>query len=91
MRSLNHLLHACDEVFGAYRFRFGRRSAGMSQIVNPFQDDHIFDARLSENVAIESRQGIDAEPNICGGIVQNPVPPDSGVEHPDLPAAAARE
>src|SRR6185312_13413181 len=71
--ALSHLLQSGDDVFRTYRFRFRSRCAGMSQVIDAFEDDHVLDARLREHIAIEPRQPIHAESDIADGIMQDAV------------------
>src|SRR4051812_41026188 len=84
MSTFNHLFHSGYDVLRADGFRCGRRGSRVTQVVDSFQNDDVFDSWLGKDIAIETSQGIDAEADVHGGVVKNPIATNAGVEHTDL-------
>ena len=67
-----------------------RRGARVSQVVDPFEHDHVLHARLRQNIAIEPRQRVHAKPDIASDRSSTRLPPIPGVQHSNRLAAAPR-
>src|ERR1035441_8267710 len=68
-----------DDVVGGDVFRHGRRSAGMTDIVDAFQHNDESHARLRQDIALESRERAGSKRRAwsAGAIVQNAVAADA--------------
>ena len=78
----NHLLIRADDalhqnnMFRGTHFPFSRK---LAQIVHAFENDHEPDASLRQNIAIETRQRIEA-----GSIGQQTITADTLIQHADI-------
>ncbi len=84
MRAHRHLLQAGDHLFGGH-FLLGLGPA-VAQIVGPEQHDHMRDAGLRQNVAVEAAQAA-----VAADVVQDAVAAEPLVHHAQRAAVAARD
>src|SRR5579884_2991923 len=81
MRALGKLLQSCNDVLRIRLFIWKQIRPGMTEIVDAFEHDDVFNTRLGEHIAIEACQRAHAESDVCMCIAQHPVSSNTFVQH----------